>query len=133
MNIVYPAAKQLMLEAGLNWLTDPIYGILLDTRKYEVSLAHSSLADIDEGAFLVASSVMTGRTCEGGAADADDLGFPSYTGAPATALILVRDGGTALQSKLIAYMDTLNGLPFVPDGDSVIVEWDNGPARIFSL
>ena len=76
---------------------------------------------------------MAGRTCEGGVADADDISFPTYTGAPATALILVRDGGTALQSKLIAYLDTLAGLPYVPDGNPILVAWDDGPNRIFSM
>ena len=114
-------------------MSDPIYAILLDTRIYTVSAAHSSLADIDVGAFLVSSVVMTGRTGTNGVADADDLTFSSYTGAPATALILVKDGGTALQSKLIAYLDTLAGLPYVPDGNPIRVAWDNGPARIFGL
>ena len=132
-NIIYPSAKQLLLAADLNWLTDPIYGILLDTRVYTVSAAHSSLADIDGGAFLVSSPVMTGRTNENGVADADDLTFPTYTGAPATALILVKDGGTALQSRLIAYFDSLAGLPYVPDGNPIQVDWDNGPNRIFTL
>ena len=133
MNILFPSAKQLFLEAGLNWLTDPLYAILVDTRSYVLSPAHTSLADVDEGAFLVSSQVLTGRTSVNGVADADDLGFSPYTGAPATALLLVKDGGTAHQSKLIAYFDTLAGLPYVPDGKQITVTWDDGPARIFSL
>ncbi len=133
MNAIYPSAKQLLLEGGLNWLTDPIFGILIDTRNYTFSLAHSSLADVDEGAFLVSSQVMAGRTAAGGVADADDLSFSAYTGAPATALLLVKDGGTALQSKLLAYFDSLAGLPYVPDGNPILVTWDNAANRIFSL
>jgi hypothetical protein len=132
-NILYPAAKQLFLEAQLNWTSDPIYGILLNTAYYTVSLAHASLADIDSQAFIVSSGIMTGRTTLNGVADGDDLLFPATTGPIVRACILVKDGGTAIQSKLIAYIDTAANLPYTPAGLPILLAWDNGPNRIFSL
>lgn len=133
-NQFYPAAKQLLLEGQLNWLTDPIYAILLDTNYYTFSANHQSLADIDGLAFLASSGLLTGRTTTNGVADADDLVFSAITGGPTIqALVLVKDGGTALASKLIAYIDTAAGLPYEPNGSALGVQWSNSEKRIFAL
>lgn len=132
-NFVYPSAKQLLLTAQLNWESDPIYGILLNTAYYTPSLNHTSLADIDSQAFIVSSGIMTGRTSLNGVADATDLIFPATIGPIVGACILVKDGGTAIQSKLIAYIDTALNLPYTPDGREIALQWDNGPNRIFAL
>lgn len=124
----------MLLEAQLNWLSDPIYGILLDTAYYTFSPNHASLADVDTNAFIQSSGVLQGRTSLDGAADAEDLSFSPILGGPIIrALILVRDGGTALNSKLIAYIDQAVNLPYTPDGRNIIVLWDNGPNRIFHI
>lgn len=123
-----------MLEGQLNWLTDPIYAILLDTANYTFSPNHQTLADIDGSAFIVSSDVLTGRTTANGVADADDVTFASPSSGPVmSALILVKDGGTAITSKLIAYIDTAAGLPYTPDGLTIAVQWSNGANRIFAL
>jgi len=132
-NFLYPAAKQLLLEGSLNWLSDPIYAILLDTKFYTVSPNHASLADIQEQAFIASSAILTGRTTVNGVADADDANFGSVKGSMVRALVLVKDGGTAIQSKLIAYIDTALNLPYNPDGRNLTIAWDQGPSRIFSL
>jgi len=133
VNFVFASAKQLLLEGQLNWLSDSIYCVLLNTQFYAVSPAHTSLADIDAAAFVVSSSVLTGRTALNGVADADDITMPPTTGPVCQALILVRDGGTAIQSKLIAYIDTAQGLPFTPNGGSIYFAWDDGPNKVFSI
>ena len=134
MNALYPSAKQLLLEAKLNWLSDPIYGILLDTNFYTFSPNHASLADIDDQAFVKSSAYLTGRTTTNGVADANDLSFDPITGGPIVqAVILVKDGGTAIETKLIAYIDTAANLPYTPDGKNIVVVWDNGPQKLFHL
>lgn len=122
-----------MLTGSLNWLTDPIYGILINTAYYTPSPAHTSLEDIVAQAFVKSSAVMTGRTVVNGVADADDLPFISVTGPTIEAMVLVRDGGTAIGSPLIAYIDTASNLPYIPDGRSIVLQWDNGPHKIFAL
>jgi hypothetical protein len=134
MNVLYPSAKQMLLEAQLNWLTDPIYAILLDTGFYTYSPNHTSLADIDGQAFIRSSTVLTGRSSLLGAADANDLDFDPVLGGPIIrAMILVKDGGTAAGSKLVAYIDQAVNLPYTPDGRNIVVIWDNGPNRIFHI
>lgn len=124
----------MLLEAQLNWLSDPIYAILLDTTYYTFSPNHASLADIDSHAFIASSAYLTGRTSLLGAADATDLDFDPITGGPIIrAMILVKDGGTAINSKLVAYIDQAYNLPYTPDGRNIVVIWDNGPNRIFHI
>ena len=60
-NLVYPSAKQLLLSAGLNWLSDPIYAILLNTAYYTASPAHVSLAEELMAAFRREGAAMTKR------------------------------------------------------------------------
>ena len=122
-----------MLEGSLNWLSDPIYAILLDTSQYQVSPHHASLADVPQAAFIASSSIFTGRTTVNGVADADDAIFGPVKGNIIEALIIVKDGGTALQSKLIAYIDTAMNLPHNPDGRNLTIVWDNGNSKIFAL
>lgn len=124
----------MLLEAQLNWLSDPIYAILLNTAYYTFSPNHSSLADIDANAFIRSSAYLTGRTTLLGAADAHDLSFDPVLGGPIIrAMILVKDGGTASASKLIAWIDQAVNLPYTPDGRNIVVVWDNGPNRIFHV
>ena len=124
----------MLLEAQLNWLSDPIYAILLDTNFYTFSPNHASLADIDASAFIRSSAILTGRTSLDGAADANDLSFDPVIGGPIIrAMILVKDGGTAIASKLIAYIDQAVNLPYTPDGRQIVVIWDNAPNRIFHI
>lgn len=132
-NVIYPSAKEMLLSAQLNWLSDPIYAILIDTTHYTYSANHTSLADVDSEAFVTSSPYLTGKTVLNGAADADDLTFPAATGAVCAAMILVKDGGTALQSKLIAYIDYALGLPYTPEGKAVVFQWDDGPNRVLHL
>jgi len=123
----------MFLSAQLDWLSDPIYAILIDTNCYTLSLAHTSLADVDASAFVVSSPIMTGRTCPNGVADAANLVFPATSGSIIQACLIVLDGGTALQSKLIAYIDTATGMPVGPNGGDITVQWDNATNKIFKL
>ena len=134
MNQLYISAKQLLLEAQLNWPSDPIYGVLLDNTFYTFSPNHASLADIPTVARIESSDYLTGRTALNGAADADDLPFDPILGGPIiTSMILVKDGGADIDSKLIAYIDQAVNLPYTPDGRQIVVQWDNGPNRIFHV
>ena len=50
--------------------------------------------------------------------------FPDNNGGTGIALVLYKDTGTASTSRLIAYFDTLTGLPVVQDGNSDSITFD---------
>ena len=133
-NTLYDFARQRFLEAQLNWMTDTIKVILVDTGAYTPQTAvHQYLADIPFSARIAGPVTLTSKTTTGGAADGADVTFTSVTGASIESIIIYSDSGTEATSPLIAYIDTATGLPITPNGGDIIVTWDNGTNKIFKV
>lgn len=133
-NTLYDFARQRFLEAQLNWMTDTIKVILVDTGAYTPQTSvHQYLADIPISARIAGPVTLTSKTTTGGAADGADVTFTSVTGASIESIIIYSDSGTEATSPLIAYIDTATGLPITPNGGDIIVTWDNGTNKIFKV
>ena len=133
-NTLYDFARQRFLEAQLNWMTDTVKVILVDTGAYTPQTAvHQYLADIPISARIAGPVTLTSKTTTGGAADGADVTFTSVTGASIESIIIYSDSGTEATSPLIAYIDTATGLPITPNGGDIIVTWDNGTNKIFKV
>lgn len=133
-NTLYDEARRLFLEAGINWLTDDIKAMLVDTGAYSPNFTtHQYLSDIPTSARVTAGVLLTNKTTTGGAADADDITFSTVSGPSIEAIVLYKDTGTESTSNLIAWLDTATGLPITPNGGDIIVTWDNGVNKIFRL
>ena len=133
-NTLFDFARQRFLEAQLNWMTDTIKVILVDTGAYTPQTAvHQYLADIPISARIAGPVTLTSKTTTGGAADGADVTFTSVTGASIESIIIYSDSGTESTSPLIAYIDTATGLPITPNGGDIIVTWDNGTNKIFKV
>lgn len=125
-NTLYDFARQRFLEAQINWMTDTIKVLLVDTGAYTPQTAvHQYLADIPISARIAGPVTLTSKTTSGGAADGADVTFTSVTGASIEAIIIYSDTGTEATSPLIAYIDTATGLPITPNGGDIIVTWDS--------
>lgn len=59
-----------------------------------------------------------------GVFDAADTTFTALSGDQVESLILFKDSGTESTSTLLAYWDTVTGLPLTPSGGDVIVSWN---------
>ena len=133
-NTLYDYARQRFLEAQINWMTDTVKVILVDTGAYTPQTAvHQYLSDIPTSARIAGPMTMAGKATTGGAADANDVTFSGVTGASIEAIIIYVDSGTEATSPLIAYIDTATGLPITPNGGDIIVTWDNGTNKIFKV
>ena len=133
-NTLYDYARQRFLEAQINWMTDTIKVILVDTGAYTPQTAvHQYLADIPISARIAGPVTLTAKSTAGGAADAADCTFTSVTGASIEAIVIYSDSGTEATSPLLAYIDTATGLPITPNGGDIIVTWDNGANKIFKV
>lgn len=62
-------------------------------------------------------------TVAAGVFDAADTTFTALTGDQAESLILFKDTGVETTSALIAYWDTVTGLPVTPNGGDITVTW----------
>lgn len=133
-NTLYDKGRQRFLEAQFNWLTDTIKAVMVDTGAYTPNFTtHEFLSDIPSSSRITTPVTLTGKATTSGAADANDVTFPSVSGASIEAIILYKDTGTEGTSPLIAYIDTATGLPITPNGGDIIVTWDNGTNKIFKL
>ena len=133
-NALYDKGREGFLDGSIDWDTDTIKVVLVDTNDYTVNLAtHDNLDDIPSAARVATSGALTGKTVTGGVADADDVTFSSVTGDQSEALIIYKDTGTESTSRLIAYIDSATGLPVTPNGGDISVVFDNGSNKIFKL
>ena len=116
-NTLYDSARQGFLEAQVNWLTDTMKVLLVDSGAYTPNVStHQFLADIPISSRIAGPVTLTSKTTTGGAADAADVTFTSVSGASIEMIIIYKDTGTEATSPLIAMIDTATGLPITPNG-----------------
>lgn len=133
-NTLYDYARQRFLEAQLNWMTDTVKVILVDTAAYSVNTqSHQYLSDVSSSARIAGPVTLTSKSTTGGAANAADVTFTSVSGPSIEAIIIYSDTGSEATSPLIAYIDTATGLPITPNGGDIIVTWDRGTNKIFKV
>lgn len=133
-NALYDKGREGFLDGSIDWDTDDIRVILIDTDDYTVDLAnHDNLDDIPSAARVATSGALTGKTVAAGVADANDVTFSSVSGDQSEALVIYQHTGTESTSRLIAYIDSATGLPVTPNGGDITVQWDSGSNKIFKL
>ncbi len=119
-NTLYDFARQRFLEAQINWMTDTIKVILVDTGAYTPQTSvHQYLSDISGSARIAGPVTLTAKATVGGAADGADVTFTSVSGPSIEAIVIYVDTGTESTSPLIAYIDTATGLPITPNGGDI--------------
>lgn len=129
---LYDKGREGFLDGSIDWDTDAIKAVLVDTGLYSPSLTTNTvLSDIAAGARVATSANLTSKTVTGGVADAADLTFPAVTGASIEALVLYKDTGTASTSRLISYHDNITGFPITPNGGAITIQWN--ASGIFKL
>lgn len=133
-NTLFDTARQRFLEAQINWMTDTIKVLLVDTGAYTPQTSvHQYLSDIPTSARIAGPVTLTAKSTTGGAADAADVTFTSVNGSSIEAIVIYSDTGQENTSPLLAYIDTATGLPITPNGGDIIVTWDNGTNKIFKV
>lgn len=131
-NLLYPKGKEHMLKGEVAHLTANIRVYLVDAASYTYNAAHETVADVP-GAARVANALLGTKSVLLGVFDAADTTLPSVTGATAEYLIVAMDSGTEATSWLLAFIDTAIGLPVSPTGGDIVIQWDNGAAKIYAL
>lgn len=134
-NTLYNTARKQFLEAQINWDTNDIRCMLVDTSEYTFNAADVTIAEITPAARIGSPVNMVTSTTDDGAADANDVTFSSVTAGDQVGAIAIYKsyGATEADTVLIAWLDTATGLPITTNGGDIIVTWDNGINRIFRL
>lgn len=90
---------------------------------------------------LAATATLGSKTVTNGTADAADSTFSAVASNASNHSIIIYQssaaaGGAdvaATAQRVIAWIDTGTNLPVVPNGGDVVVTWNNGTDRIFTL
>jgi hypothetical protein len=141
---LYDYGRELFAKGGVNWQTggSNVRAVLVKTA-YAVNLsAHEYLSDVGAANLMgsgaandqansanVAPSTSTAGVCRGA-----NVTFTAVAaGNNASYIILYEGTGNDANSRLLAYIDTATGLPVVPNGGDIAVNWDQGANGIFKL
>lgn len=132
-NALYEKAREGFLSGQINFSSDNIKAVLVDTGTYTANLATDQyLSDIPSGARVATSGNLTSKTVTNGVADAADVTYTAVTGASIEAVVLYKDTGTASSSRLICYIDSgASGIPITPNGGDIATAWN--ASGIFKL
>lgn len=133
-NALYGKGREGFLDGSIDWDTDTIKCVLVDSADYTLNIdTDDNLDDIAAGGRVATSDALASKTVTLGVADAADITFSSVSGDQSEYLILYKDTGTESTSRLIACIDTATGLPVTPNGGDITVTWDSGANKIFKL
>lgn len=133
-DFVYTTVKNVLMQGGIDFLTDDLKVVLVDEGAYTpVQATDDFLADIAVGARIATSGNLATKSLTAGVFDADDVSLTSVTGASIESIVLYKDTGSAATSNLILRYDSFTGLPYTPTGGNVVVVWPNTANKIFSL
>lgn len=112
-------------------------------RAYTFSSAHKFVSDVTTAGGVLHGTAATlgSKTVTNGTADAADVTFLALAANATSHYLLVYQasavtGGAdvaASAQRVICYIDTGTNIPFVPNGGDVVVAWDNGANKIFTL
>lgn len=132
-NLIYPKAKEQLLQGGINMSSGVVKAILVDGADYTYSAAHNALDDVPAGARVSISAALASKTFTDGLFDAaDGVTFTAVTGDPCENLILFIDTGVEATSLLLAFFDTgITGMPVTPNGGNITLNFN--ASGIFQL
>ncbi len=132
---LFDKGREGFLDGSIDWDTDDVRAILIDTGTYTYSAAHDFLDDVPGGSRIAVSAALGSKTVTSGVADAADVTFTAVTGASVEAIIIYKHTGVDATARLICYIDTASsGLPVTPNGGDITISWDNTAGlKIFKL
>lgn len=131
-NALYDKGREGFLDGSIDWDTDNIRCVLVDTGTYTVNLSTHDFHD-DLSGIVATSGNFASKTVSAGVADAADITFTAVSGSSVEAIVIYKWSGSSATSRLIAYIDTATGLPVTPNGGDITITWDSGANKIFKL
>ncbi|WP_336741317.1 hypothetical protein [Aureimonas altamirensis] len=125
-NRFYPTFKDALLSGDADLADGAVTAVLIDADDYAFSSAHDALNDIPAGARIGPPQVLASKTITNGTLSAGDVTFPNVpAGGTIGALVIYISGSSEATSRLVAFFDTIEGLPVLPNGGDIEVAWDD--------
>lgn len=132
-NAFYAKGKERMLLGSVNWSSDTIKAALVKNT-YPQDLAADEFYSAISSYVLNTPQTLGSKTYAAGVFDAADVTFAAVTAGDTTeGIVIYKDTGNPATSPLLIYIDQITGFPLATNGGDVVVQWDNGSYKIFSL
>ena len=132
-NALYGKGKEKLLAGSINFGSDTIKAALVSSA-YSPSLSTDEFLTAISADVLNTAQTLASKTTTLGVVDAADVTFTAVSsGATAKAVVPYKDTGVASTSPLLAYIDTITGFPLATNGGDILIVWDAGAYKIFSL
>ena len=141
---LYGKGRQGFLNGTIDWDTDNIKILLIDSTDYTVNIdvdQYCNKDTIPDAARVTngLSGNLASKTVALGVANAADITLSTGSGEEWEAIVVFKDGGgggvsqSGTDDLLIAYIDTATGLPITPNGGDIQIQWAGTANRIFKL
>ena len=134
-NFVYKKAKESMLSGEINLSANSLKVAFIDTSLYTPNQnTDEFLSVIPTAAKKYRSAALSNVSNNLGVLDADDLTIV-HDGAAFNAIVFYQYGTADSDSRLIAFIDDSEGLPFAgtTESSSMTLQWNNSSTKIISL
>lgn len=139
---LFPLGREHFLLGDLAWVTDTFNITLQDATDEAPDTTDEFKGDIIAGSYIDATTesnneIGSRATLDTGTADGADVTMDLVTGDECEVLIIYREVGgsqaTPATDELVVFIEDALGLPIVPNGGDITVQWDAGTDRIFTL
>ena len=138
-NALFDSGRQGFLTASMGWLAGSVPGTWVPYifGSFNVNLnTNTFLSDVPNTVWRARGTYLTTKGVAAGVASAANTlvaAVGSSGSATAVWIGLVNETNASQTSLLGAYIDTATGLPFLPNGGDVQINWDTGANCIFKL
>jgi len=134
-NKLYSSMKEDFLNGTIDLLSANLR-VALVRSGYTLDIDnHQYLSDVGSANIAATSNVLENITITDGVFDAENETIVDYGTSGFDYLIIYESTGTAATSRLIAYIDSADGLPVSSTTDtiSITIQWSDLITKIFSL
>lgn len=132
-NAFYRKGAEKILSGQINFDTDTLK-VSLVKNDYAQNLTTDEFYSTLSPHVLNSDVTLLNTVVAGGVFDADDVTWSAVAaGDVAEGVVIYKDTGNPATSPLLVYIDQITGFPVTTNGGNIIVQWDNGAFKIFSL
>jgi hypothetical protein len=129
-NVLYDKGRQGFLEGSIDWDTDDIRGLIVDSTDYTQNLAtHDNLDDIPAPGRVAVTTAFTAKTVTDGIANATIPLLTAVAGDSCEYFIVYKHTGTDSTSRLIASYD----ISYTPTCNDLQISFNTGANKAFKL
>jgi hypothetical protein len=134
-NFIYGKAKEAFLNGLIDMSNDQIDIIFTKSTYIPSQSSDEFVSDLDVSNITTTPIGLSNVTNTLGIIDANDVLVSDYPGTAFNAVVIFQSNTSAQDSRLIAYIDTSEGLPFSGTNDTIdiTISWSNGPNKIISI